>query len=539
MFGDDELRDDELRDELRDDELRDDAKSATRMRWIWRTMGDDRVRPEHARLEGVIFDEGERDPDEGVPGEAYGCRCWREPIPMRTTARTTAAVERVNRNARARRAARSTRTDAQASESEIEQLPTGAWLVRGVAAIGDIVLDYSDKGLGREFLPREVLADAAPSLVHRPFTLHHEVTHVRPDNWRRASHGMVTRAWMDGPRLRFEGIIGTDEAQREITAGAVYLSTSADVQVDDTPGEWAGERYDRTQTRRHFDNLTLTRDPRAGKEARLRVDGKTHGNDDDMKQIKVKFGTRVAAIAPILWDGLAAIAQVRTDADAGDGEIATGKLTGELPGGKVVELVLPMATIEQVFASLGAAPTPAPTPASEGDEGDKAEADEGDAQAPRMDARQLARRLEQQRDELAYAADVGRRAGPVFGSRTMIGLTPAEIMAQTVSLARTDAHADAGRARQLVDATRRGSLRQRSLAEGELRGLFELALADHERARTDSRSAGANVLDQVRHLEGAPGERTDARRSDKSDKPDRVTAAREAAIARRKKGAAA
>lgn len=46
--------------------------------WIWRTQGDDRVRPEHAALEGRMFQAGERDPNEGEPGDAPNCRCWKE-----------------------------------------------------------------------------------------------------------------------------------------------------------------------------------------------------------------------------------------------------------------------------------------------------------------------------------------------------------------------------------------------------------------------------------------------------------------------------
>lgn len=42
----------------------------------WRTLKDNRVRPEHADREGVIYsvDEGE------LPGQDWGCRCWAEPI---------------------------------------------------------------------------------------------------------------------------------------------------------------------------------------------------------------------------------------------------------------------------------------------------------------------------------------------------------------------------------------------------------------------------------------------------------------------------
>ncbi|TXH44876.1 MAG: hypothetical protein E6Q97_32140, partial [Desulfurellales bacterium] len=49
-------------------------------RWRWRTRGDDRVRPSHRRLEGKVFKIGEGDPQEGQAGDAWGCRCWMEPL---------------------------------------------------------------------------------------------------------------------------------------------------------------------------------------------------------------------------------------------------------------------------------------------------------------------------------------------------------------------------------------------------------------------------------------------------------------------------
>ncbi len=49
--------------------------------YTWRTVRDERVRDEHAHLEGQVFDyEGEGDPEEGHPGDAINCRCYAEPL---------------------------------------------------------------------------------------------------------------------------------------------------------------------------------------------------------------------------------------------------------------------------------------------------------------------------------------------------------------------------------------------------------------------------------------------------------------------------
>lgn len=57
-------------------------------KYRWRTMGDNRVRDEHAELEGQIFDWETGAAKTGLlskpgakhPGEDYRCRCWAEPI---------------------------------------------------------------------------------------------------------------------------------------------------------------------------------------------------------------------------------------------------------------------------------------------------------------------------------------------------------------------------------------------------------------------------------------------------------------------------
>lgn len=48
-------------------------------KYIWRTVGDSRVRPEHRAREGKIFKWNSPPPD-GHPGEAIQCRCWAEPV---------------------------------------------------------------------------------------------------------------------------------------------------------------------------------------------------------------------------------------------------------------------------------------------------------------------------------------------------------------------------------------------------------------------------------------------------------------------------
>lgn len=45
-------------------------------KYIWRTVGDNRVRDSHAELDGTVRDLADS-PD---PGEEFNCRCWAEPV---------------------------------------------------------------------------------------------------------------------------------------------------------------------------------------------------------------------------------------------------------------------------------------------------------------------------------------------------------------------------------------------------------------------------------------------------------------------------
>ncbi len=58
-------------------ELRQEELGVDKFRWV--TAGDERVRPEHAMLDGQIF-EWKNPPSEGIPGESVMCRCYAEPV---------------------------------------------------------------------------------------------------------------------------------------------------------------------------------------------------------------------------------------------------------------------------------------------------------------------------------------------------------------------------------------------------------------------------------------------------------------------------
>ena len=49
-------------------------------RYIWRTMGDDRVRESHREKEGNIYSWDDPPSDTGHPGQEINCRCYGEPV---------------------------------------------------------------------------------------------------------------------------------------------------------------------------------------------------------------------------------------------------------------------------------------------------------------------------------------------------------------------------------------------------------------------------------------------------------------------------
>lgn len=54
------------------------ARGLSRYRWV--TQRDERVRPLHRQLDGTVRTWGDPHPTEGHPGDAWGCRCWADPI---------------------------------------------------------------------------------------------------------------------------------------------------------------------------------------------------------------------------------------------------------------------------------------------------------------------------------------------------------------------------------------------------------------------------------------------------------------------------
>lgn len=144
---------------------------------------------------------------------------------------------------------------------------TGWWRIEGTAAL-EGVLKYP---AGNEFVPAATLAASAPSIVGMPVIVRHPSNGKLLDvkNTRDYQGGSVTAARMDGGKLRVELLLTDERAIAAVQAGVDELSPGYDVAVENTPGEFNGERYDSVQVSRKYNHLALVDRARGGREARL------------------------------------------------------------------------------------------------------------------------------------------------------------------------------------------------------------------------------------------------------------------------------
>jgi hypothetical protein len=178
---------------------------------------------------------------------------------------------------------------ARLGATPIEVTPEGFKKYRGVAAFGDTVYEYPEKGRNEYVPASEALApDIIATLVGKPFTIHHPedlLTADAPDDVKEHVEGTVSAARANleksPPELEVEVVVWTRPAQEEIESGAVVeLSPGYFCEEDDAPANAVGpggKPYATIQRRRQYNHLSgvmrargVTPDGR-----RARLDGAT------------------------------------------------------------------------------------------------------------------------------------------------------------------------------------------------------------------------------------------------------------------------
>lgn len=168
-----------------------------------------------------------------------------------------------------------------------------------VAHVG--ILEYMDDDgtVIREFVPEETLFDEASlqSLAGAPVTLQHPPEMVTPSNYKEYSQGSVNgMPRRDGDNLVASMLVIGNEALHAVEYGGVSeLSPGYSVDLDETPGEWQGQKYDRIQRNRRYNHQAIVDAARGGSVCSLRFDGANVPNNEDnsMTQIKLPDGGTV------------------------------------------------------------------------------------------------------------------------------------------------------------------------------------------------------------------------------------------------------
>lgn len=168
-----------------------------------------------------------------------------------------------------------------------------------VAHVGILEYMEDDGTVIREFVPEETLFDeeSLKSLAGAPVTLQHPPVMITPSNYKEYSQGSVNgMPKRDGDNLVASMLVIGNEALHAVEYdGVCELSPGYSVDLDETPGEWQGQKYDRVQRNRRYNHQAIVDAARGGSICSLRFDGANVPNNEDksMTQIKLPGGGTV------------------------------------------------------------------------------------------------------------------------------------------------------------------------------------------------------------------------------------------------------
>ena len=148
--------------------------------------------------------------------------------------------------------------------------------VDGVAAkAGVLTYLLPDGTIRREYVPAETLfnADSLAGLAGVPVTIEHPGI-VTAETAAQYSKGSVSgEPKADGNNLKVGIVLTNADAIQSVQSGKRQLSPGYKAELDYTPGEYEGVKYDAVQTRRVYNHLAVVQSARGGPECRLNLDG--------------------------------------------------------------------------------------------------------------------------------------------------------------------------------------------------------------------------------------------------------------------------
>ena len=142
-----------------------------------------------------------------------------------------------------------------------------------VTSVGVFEYTNPDGSIRRELrLPENVFDEKSLATYEgKPVIITHDAGRVDKDNVTEEIVGTIlSKGEPDGDDVRAKIIIHDIDAVKK--SGLRELSLGYDLLLDETPGEWNGQKYDAIQTEIVINHLAIVREARAGEQARLNID---------------------------------------------------------------------------------------------------------------------------------------------------------------------------------------------------------------------------------------------------------------------------
>lgn len=208
-----------------------------------------------------------------------------------------------------------------------------------VARTGILTYTNADGSIRRELrLAEDVFhADSLNSFIGKPITVDHPKGLVTPKDIKQYQIGtMLSAGRKDGENVKADIVIHQPDAIGERR----QLSLGYNVDLDETPGEWEGQKYDAIQRNIKVNHLSVVKNARAGAQARLNMDSDEEPliNSElvQMPKIRLDNGLEYEAAPEVV----VALEKLRTDAAAAATQLDTATkqvqtLTGERDALKV------------------------------------------------------------------------------------------------------------------------------------------------------------------------------------------------------------
>lgn len=196
-----------------------------------------------------------------------------------------------------------------------------------VARTGILTYTNADGSIRRELrLPEDVFhADSLKSFVGKPITVDHPKNLVTHKDVSSVIVGtMLAPGRQDGDNVRTDIVIHQPDKIGERR----QLSLGYNVDLDETPGEWNGQRYDAIQRNIRVNHLSVVKSARAGAQARLNLDSDeepvTTPEQIQMPKVKLDSGIEYEAAPEVI----VALEKLRTDNATAATQVQT--LTGQV-----------------------------------------------------------------------------------------------------------------------------------------------------------------------------------------------------------------